>query len=218
MVGRGSPWAVQEMETSWPVSATRSWGGWRNTGITVQHRGKEKLIGVKNASRNVEKSICDKAPQHGKSRAAELLLLQGLCRGAAAHPVLSVSLPGSLFINLCNLCSLFSAPLHLCLGQLHRNVLHHLKSLIQRLSRKDAPAETQIMTRFRNYRMRLSWSVSQARLSNYIDLAGLRTFCEFCAWSFTNFMLLESFLPSSGPLVKPCPVCEQEGKLAYLEE
>lgn len=31
-------------------------------------------------------------------------------------------------------------------------------------------------------------------------------------------MLLESFLPSSGPLVKPCPVCEQEGKFAYLEE
>lgn len=27
MVGRGSPWAAQVTATSWPVSATTSWGG-----------------------------------------------------------------------------------------------------------------------------------------------------------------------------------------------
>lgn len=59
MVGLGSPWAAQEMETSWPVSATRSWGGWRNTGITVKHREK-KATGVKNAPRKIEKSVCKK--------------------------------------------------------------------------------------------------------------------------------------------------------------
>lgn len=142
----------------------------------------KKVTGVKNASRKIEKSGCNKASQCGKGRAAELLLLlQRLCRGAAARPVLSVVLPSSLFINLCNLCSLFSASLRLCLGQLPRNVLHHLKSSIQRLSRKDAPAETGIITCFRNYQMRLSRSISEARLSNYIDLPGLKTFCEFCA-------------------------------------
>lgn len=193
-------------------------GGMQEHGDHCATQGK-KVTGVRNASRKTEKSVCKKkkTSQHGESRAAELLLLQGLCRGAAAHPVLSVSLPSSLFINLCNLCSLFSAPLCLSLGQLHRNVLHHLKSSIQRLSRKYAPAETGIMTCFRNYRMRLSWSISQARLSNYIDLAGLKIFCEFCAWSFTSFMLLESFLPSSLPLAKPCPICEQARKFAYLE-
>lgn len=217
MVGRGSPWAAQEMATSWPVSATRSWGGCRNTGITVQHRGKKSLGWEMRQGKQRNLCVKKKPSRHGESRAAELLLLQGLCRGAAAHPVLSVSLPSSLFINLCNLCSLFSAPLCLSLGQLHRNVLHHLKSSIQRLSRKDAPAETGIMTCFRNYRMRLSWSISQARLSNYIDLAGLKIFCEFYAWSFTSFMLLESFLPSTLLLAKPCPICEQARKFAYLE-
>lgn len=213
MVGRGSPWAAQEMETSWPVSATRSCGGWRNTGITVQHREKLSLGWEMNQGK--QRNLCGKKHSMEKQSCWAAARARALQRGSSSPCALS--LPRSLFINLFNLCSLFSAPLHLSLGQLHRNVLHHLNPWIQRLSRKDAPAETGIMTCFRNCQMRLSQSASQARLSNYMDLAGLKTFCEFCAWSFTNFMLLESCLPSRLSLAKPCPVCEQEGKFACLE-
>lgn len=107
MVGRGSPWAAQVMATSWPVSATTSWGGWRNTGITVQQGG-EKVTSARNVSRKIEKSAC-KTSQNGQTR-------------AAGAPSAAVSALQRGQLTLCNLYSLFSAPVGLYLGQLHRNM------------------------------------------------------------------------------------------------
>lgn len=120
MVGRGSPWAAQVIATSWPVSATTSWGGWRNTGITVRHRGK--------------KSYKQKKTQRKTSLCAELLTVESTellgsfcCSKGSSKSVrrctVSIPTPGPpSFTSI----SLLSTPVCLCLVQLYWNVLGSL--------------------------------------------------------------------------------------------
>lgn len=117
MVGRGSPWAAQVIATSWPVSATTSWGGWRNTGITVRHRGKKSYKQKKNTKKN--KSVCRTSHCWEHRVAGLLLLLQGFFKKCqkmhSLYPYTRSSIIYIYFFTFYSRVSLFGAIILECI-------------------------------------------------------------------------------------------------------